>query len=557
LAAFDTGQARVFSGRSTESRRLAEQLQAPVRPAGSGLLAVVGPSGCGKSSLVRAGLVPRLAVDPDWLVLPPLVPAAEAVADPVAVLVRLMTGEGRRRGLGWTIDQVTATVGQSGGFTRLVADLLADAAPARRVLLVIDQAEELFTRTPEAARRQFATLLVEATGGPVRVVATFRSEFLDPLATLAADTDLPVGSFVLSPLAWDMLPLVITGPARHAGIGVDDELVARMVADTGSGNALPLLAFVLERLAHGVDRGGRLSAECYDSLGGVRGALTLRANAALSNATGRSAEVLAGLLWLVIIDEHGQATRRSVDLSTLPADIRTEMQVFVDHRLLTIRSDNDSESGSPIVHIAHDQILTAWKPLADMITEAADSLRLRSYILDAAEDWQRTGRPTSHLWELSRATAAQHTLDPDELTPTARAFLTASRRHGQTRRARAVAILSILLLLVTAAGISTFVQWRTAVDASTKLRPRSAARPPRGSSPAPTPLETATRGLLSGTASRPMSSPRAIGRRLTCATPSPTPPTSPAASKATPTPCPRWRSPPTGARWPPAAPTTR
>jgi hypothetical protein len=176
LVPFDAGQARVFFGRNSESRRLAEQLRLPVGPAGGGLLAVVGPSGCGKSSLVRAGLVPLLAGDPDWLVLPPLVPAADPVAvlvpaadpvaDPVAVLVRLLAGEGRRRGLDWTAEDVTATVARPGGLTRLLAELLANAAPARRLLLVIDQAEELLTRTSEAARRRFAALLAEATGGP-------------------------------------------------------------------------------------------------------------------------------------------------------------------------------------------------------------------------------------------------------------------------------------------------------------------------------------------------------------------------------------------------------
>src|SRR5262249_60547923 len=105
--------------------------------------------------------------------------------------------------------------GRPGGLTRLVAALLADAAPAHRVLLVVDQAEELLTRTPEVLRRRFATLLLEATGGPVRVVATVRSEFLDPLAALAAETGLPVGSFVLPPMAREMMPVVLTRPAPH------------------------------------------------------------------------------------------------------------------------------------------------------------------------------------------------------------------------------------------------------------------------------------------------------------------------------------------------------
>lgn len=213
---------------------------APARSAERGLLAIVGPSGCGKSSLVRAGLVPRLAGDREWLVLPALVPAASPVADPVGELVRMLAGAGRHRGFAWTVGQVAEDLARRGGITRLVAELLADAAPARQLLMVIDQAEELLDAAiPEAERRRFAELLLEATGGPVRAVATIRTEFLDPLSVLTAEIGLPVATFLVRPLARDLLPLVITGPARHAGINVSDELVARMVADTGGGEACP------------------------------------------------------------------------------------------------------------------------------------------------------------------------------------------------------------------------------------------------------------------------------------------------------------------------------
>src|SRR5215468_3188285 len=50
--------------------------------------------------------------------------------------------------------RVAVELGRPGGLTRLIADLLADAAPARRVLLIVDQAEELLTRTRELARRR-------------------------------------------------------------------------------------------------------------------------------------------------------------------------------------------------------------------------------------------------------------------------------------------------------------------------------------------------------------------------------------------------------------------
>jgi len=53
---------------------------------------------------------------------------------------------------------------------------------------------------------------------------------------LAAEAGLPVrDAFPLGPLSRDLLPLVVRGPAQRAGIAVDDELVARIVADTGGG----------------------------------------------------------------------------------------------------------------------------------------------------------------------------------------------------------------------------------------------------------------------------------------------------------------------------------
>src|SRR5262249_21428682 len=209
------------------------------------LVVVVGPSGCGKSSLVRAGLGPLLAAEPDWLVLPPLAPADDPDADPGAALARLIAAEGRRRGLGWDGGRVDAELARPGGLTRPARALLAAPAPAGGGWPPAGRVGELPPPPPGPARQRFAMLLLEATGGPVRAVATLRSEFLDPLSTLAAETGLPVSPYLLAPLTRDMLPLVITGPARHAGITVDDELVARMVADTASGQALPLLAFVL------------------------------------------------------------------------------------------------------------------------------------------------------------------------------------------------------------------------------------------------------------------------------------------------------------------------
>jgi hypothetical protein len=171
--------------------------------------------------------------------------------------------------------------------------------------VVVDQFEELFTQTSREQRARFAQLLHPALGGPVQVVTTLRSEFLDQLL---ADADLAVLStrhYPLRPLHREALRAVIQGPSQRAGIAVNDDLVARLVADTDSGEALPLLAFTLSQLAEGVSRGGQLSTARYDQLGRVQGALARQADTALSEARAASGrgreEVIAGLLRLVTV----------------------------------------------------------------------------------------------------------------------------------------------------------------------------------------------------------------------------------------------------------------
>ena len=304
LRPFDTDQHWVFFGRAEEVKHLAELLRSPAERAA---LLVVGPSGCGKSSLVRAGLMPAMAGQPGWRTLPPILPGA----NPVAALARELAATARRNTLNWTVEHVHHQLDKRGLAGLADELLLADpAGPQQRLLIVVDQFEELLTQTAPAERARFAELLHSALAGPVRVVATLRPEFLDQLLVDTELAALPTRTSTLRPLRREALRAVIEKPAQLAGIDVDDGLVDRLVEDTASGETLPLLAFTLAQLAEGITRDGRLSSARYDQLGGVQGALTRQANAALADAVtagGRSREqLIAGLLRLVTVDEQGR-----------------------------------------------------------------------------------------------------------------------------------------------------------------------------------------------------------------------------------------------------------
>jgi hypothetical protein len=170
LRPFDLGEHRVFFGRHREITQIAERLRSPER-AERAILAVVGASGCGKSSLIRAGLLPRIAGEDYWLSVSPILPGT----DPLGSLVRAIAALTREQHISFDVTSLRSNLNRD-GLKAIATDLLLAAGADSRckLLIVIDQFEELLTQTAPAERAEFATALVPALGGPVQVLATLR-----------------------------------------------------------------------------------------------------------------------------------------------------------------------------------------------------------------------------------------------------------------------------------------------------------------------------------------------------------------------------------------------
>lgn len=318
LTAFEPDRQRVFCGRAAEVGALAKILVT----SSASLLPVIGPSGCGKSSLVRAGLVPRIAAEPDWLVLDPFTPRTDPEGELARALARVHPGGAPPR-----VAELRARL-RRGDLDGIARELLDAAGPTkRRLLVVVDQLEELGPKSSS-----FLSVLQGARGSPVRVVAILRSADYDGLLA-ERGLDLADQPYAVRPLGPQALRLVIEEPATIAGLTVEPELVAAMVDDTCGGEALPLLAYTLAELARGVVRGGALSAARYAELGGVKGALVRQADAALADAQAAGCSeraVLDGLLQLVTVDLRRAPTRARVDLRSLSRDVAAALKLFVD-----------------------------------------------------------------------------------------------------------------------------------------------------------------------------------------------------------------------------------
>jgi WD40 repeat protein len=511
LRPFQLGEHLVFFGRGREIKEITERLRSPAERGERAVLTVVGPSGCGKSSLVRAGLVPRIAGGDEWLTVPPIVPGS----DPMGNLVRAIASLVRERHIDFDLASLRTNL-QHSGLKAVATDLLvaAQADSQCKLLIVIDQFEELLTQTEARGRAEFVATIQPTLGGPVQALATMRPEFLDPASKDADLSKLPPRIQPVRPLAADALREVIERPAGVAGLGFDDDLVTRLVTDTGSGDALPLLAFTLEQLADGVRRGGRLTHQRYDEIGGVQGALQRQADAALEEACSKAgatrAQVISALLDLVTINAEGRPTKRRAVLDELSSTMVDKLEPFVDRRLLS----TEAEGERTVVSVAHEAFLVNWKPLKDEIDAQQIALRARRVVENEAADWMAGGREAGLLLQGGKLTKAivdtgaelepvrdsvggqtsgpkrlrlpglgsrqRRLITRVELNDEGRQFLEASIRTDRTRRRRRrtqLAAVIAILALVAGAAVVGFIQASNANNqAQARLRESTALR---------------------------------------------------------------------------------
>ncbi|MGH3720649.1 MAG: caspase, EACC1-associated type [Pseudonocardiaceae bacterium] len=458
LAAYGVDDARYFFGREALTGqlvvRLAEQLP------GAGMLVVVGPSGSGKSSLLCAGLIPALEAGlPDipgsraWprVVLTPGAHPITTLASRLAPVAGEATNTLRTR--------LAADPAQLSAVAQTVVSRHARGADAtgRRLILVVDQFEELFTtcEDPEE-RRAFLDALSAAAASAVLVVIGLRADFY---AQCAAEPQLVEAlqhsQLIVTPMSSEELRAAIEEPATKAGLAVEPGLVTLMLRDlrTNDGehtSGLPLLSHALQATWQQRED-NLLTVAGYAATGGIWEAVTRTAEdlyAGLS-ATERDTAQLVLLRMVHLGDGSTEDTRRRVRLADLPdtEDTNRVLTAFADARLITLSQDT--------AEITHEALLRAWPRLRQWIdTDRAGNLT-RQQLEDAAAGWDREGRDPAGLYRGGRLDAARTwvTSTPSEggLSPAASAFLAASTHQERraTRLRRVVLIVLSVLALVT------------------------------------------------------------------------------------------------------------
>jgi eukaryotic-like serine/threonine-protein kinase len=455
LAAFGEADAKFFFGRSNEIRTALAQLE--TWP----LLAVIGPSGVGKSSFVHAGLVPAVRSQD-----------AHNAGGNWQVRV-LRPGRHPLQSLASTLDETIDT----GLVPHDVIDQLSDApgiygehlrkAAARKkhkVLIVVDQLEELFTLSDnDDVRKTFLASLLAAADdatAPVRVVLSMRADFLDRLAGHKHFlSELSRGLFFLSAPDLDNLRETLVRPAELAGYTFEDSwIVEDMMQAATSKGALPLLQFAATRLWDARDRTKRkLTIAAYNQMGGVGGAFARHADEIAAAVPSQSQKLLRAIMTRLVTAEGTRAVVDHTELLELSSD-RKEVERILDQlvRARLVLMHTDSAEGTT-VEIVHEVLITEWPTLSRWLEDSQSLRGFMQELRQATKQWQARGKRGDLVWrgamaQDALATAKRHVLD---LSALEKEFLDAARKQiasSRRKRVLGLAFVFVVLGLVIAGG---------------------------------------------------------------------------------------------------------
>jgi WD40 repeat protein len=440
LAPFQTADQDRFFGRT----RAVNELTALIIRAQStdpGIVLLTGPSGAGKSSLLSAGLSPAASSgalgDEGW------VPAYMTPGgDPMAELARCLEQPG-----------------------------IKERAEGVRLLIIIDQAEQLFTPKVSAeARAEFLGELhtmsqpSTSTSGAV-VVMGLRADALGrcvELPELAAAVQ--SRCMVLRPMSKAELRDVVTKPAKMAGLSIEPGLVDLILHDVATEKnsvhtigRLPLLSHALTGTWQ-QRKNNKLTAAGYKTAGGLRGSVETTGEKAWSQLNEEQRGIARQmLLRLITISEDGyDSCRRELKhelLARLPdaenaADV---LETLIAARLLTI---HDSD-----VMFTHEIVLRAWVRLAGWIEDDRAHAPIRQRAKTDADAWIEKGCHSSYLQTGAKLEATLALLtDNQEVDQSVTQFAEASRRHQRratkTKRGAIVAVSVLAVICALAAGVA-------------------------------------------------------------------------------------------------------
>ena len=415
LRSFDIDESRLFFGRKALVGKLVQGLKTVLHENGrSRFWAITGASGSGKSSLVRAGLVAEIergAIETSetW----PIVVCRPGETP----LESLATGLHREL-VGKTLDMTAVT--------KLISDLqdnprallqsalvaLGDRPASHRLVVVVDQFEELFTLCQdETQRKAFIDNVICASTdvqSRVVVVVAMRSDFIGDCARYYELATAIEGQLVfVTDMTEGDLAEVIEEPARLRNCLVEPGLIQMLVRDSREQRGgLAVLGVVLRQLWERRSE-NCLRVEDYLAIGRMDEVVARWAGDVYAKFSPSDQKLVRDVfLRLVQIDDASNSssdlrcTGRRTEVAELShrelSATGSVVARLVAERLVVASASNGADDKVEI-GIAHESLIHSWPLLRGWIADVRDDLRFRQDINREAREWTRHNRDNSFL----------------------------------------------------------------------------------------------------------------------------------------------------------------
>lgn len=391
LRPFAPGESDLFFGRRGESNEVLGKLLS------NKFITVMGASGTGKSSLIYCGVLPGIRNDKSssWKIF-----SFRPGNDPFGNLAKALSeGSG----------SVTVSANDPGGIPGMVAQ--TGIKPGEKVLLVIDQFEELFRygslgAGDTLAAERFVNSMVSAVNSSVNIftIITMRSDFIGECAYFQGLTQLINNSNYLVPhMGRENYREAIEGPVRYAGASIDPSLVEILLDDIGDRtDQLPVLQHAMMRTWtywQELDEPGRaISKSDYESIGTMSNAMSMHANEAYEELNPRGKEICEKL-FKTITDKgsDNKGLRRPTEARTIMSIAGcTEDELFavverfrVPSRSFITPRQNISLNAESIIDLSHESLMRLWDRLTEWVEDEAASVQMYQRLSEASAMYQQ------------------------------------------------------------------------------------------------------------------------------------------------------------------------
>jgi WD40 repeat protein len=453
---------------------------------------LVGASGVGKSSVARAGVLSALksrrwpGTAGSWpaglnnshrwlpLVVRPGEKPLEALAASFIQVWQLDPGipdhaalprqwaEGLTSGQNKIVDLIEAT------YAKLKEK---DGDAPERIIIYVDQGEELYTRAISKEAQRFSEVIAEGLAdNRFSAFASLRADYFD---RLQADRVLFAcrEHIDVAPLDRTGLSAVVTSPAKVLEVEFEDDLSAERIISAAAAEpgALPLLSYLLHdmwaEMTKRADHILRLPARAID----VGGALASRAEEFLKQNPHQESSIRRLLtLKLCTVPPEGEPMRRRTRRPECTPNEWDLACSLADYPWRLVVTSESIEDGQVIAEVAHEALLRAWPRLAGWLREERNFLIFKNEVEKAQKRWESVSKIDNALLGGLDLARAEEWLPkrPNDLTSVVVDYIKRSiaadraRKQRQLRFQRYVSVGAgaAALILAIIGGIAWF-QW--------------------------------------------------------------------------------------------------